>query len=155
LSQINVLRSINATVTIPPFTPGTTAQVHVTATKNIANQSSRVELQVIDVAGNSIVCDPVIEIAARQAGRPVSASISGTADGEEVIVINGEPGLTNLDIVVNGTRFGVTGLGDGEMTVIDVSAVVEYGSYATYELMAVGRPGSRAQVVIPVVVEED
>jgi hypothetical protein len=37
------------------------------------------------------------------------------------------------------------------MTVIDVSSVVEYGSYATYELSAAGKPGTSATVVIPVV----
>ena len=60
-----------------------------------------------------------------------------------MIVINGEPGLKNLDIVVNGQKFRVAGLGDGEMTVIDVSSVVEYGSYATYELTAEGRPSNQ------------
>jgi hypothetical protein len=151
LNQIIVLRSTNATVNIPSFSSGTNDAVIVTATKNIPNRSSTVQLQVIDVEGNSTICDPVIEVTVRQAGRPVSRSISGTADGEEVIVINGEPGLTNLEIVVNGTRFNVAGLGDGEMRVIDVSSVVEYGSYATYELTARGQPGASAQVVIPVV----
>jgi hypothetical protein len=151
LNQIIVLKSTNATVNIPFFTSGTNDSVIVTATKNIANKGSTVQLKVIDVEGNSTVCDPVIEIMVREAGKPVSTSISGTADGDEVIVINGEPGLKNLEIVVNGQKFNVAGLGDGEMTVIDVSSVVAYGSYATYELTAAGKPGTSAQVVIPVV----
>jgi hypothetical protein len=151
LNQIIVLKSNNATVNIPSFTSGTNNPVIVTATKNIANRSSTVQLKVIDVAGNSTICDPVIEIKVRETGKPVSTSISGTADGDEVIVINGEPGLKNLEIVVNGQKFSVTSLGDGEMTVIDVSSVVQYGSYATYELTAAGKPGASAQVVIPVV----
>jgi hypothetical protein len=151
LNQIIVLKSTNATVTVPTFTAGTTNEVIVIAEKINPNKGARVELNVLDVEGNSTICDPVIEIKVREAGAPERTSISGTADGDEVIVINGEPGLKNLDIVVNGQNFRVAGLGDGEMTVIDVSSVVEYGSYATYELTAAGKPGTSATVVIPVV----
>ena len=54
-----VLTATNATVSIPPFTSGTTNPVVITATKINQSQSATVALSVRDVAGNSTNCDPV------------------------------------------------------------------------------------------------
>ncbi len=59
LAAINVVQAINVTVNIASFTPGTTDPVLVTATKIDNNQKGYVLIEAIDMAGNSIMCDPV------------------------------------------------------------------------------------------------
>ncbi len=61
LAQINVLIANNASINIPPFTVGTNDPVVVVATKLDQSQTSMVLLQAFDVAGNSIICDPVYQ----------------------------------------------------------------------------------------------
>lgn len=61
LAQINVLISNNVSINIPPFTVGTNDPVVVVATKLDQSQTSMVLLQAFDVAGNSIICDPVYQ----------------------------------------------------------------------------------------------
>lgn len=59
LAQINVVQAKNATVNIPAFTVGTNDPVIVHAEKINQSKRASVVLEVIDVAGNSILCDPV------------------------------------------------------------------------------------------------
>jgi len=59
LAAINVVTANNVTVNIPAFTPGTNNPVQVIATKIDNNQSGYVLIEAIDMAGNSIMCDPV------------------------------------------------------------------------------------------------
>ena len=47
----------NASVSIPPFTVGTTSPVVVTATKIDQSKGSSVRLKATDVAGKSTVCE--------------------------------------------------------------------------------------------------
>lgn len=61
LAQINVLIANNVSINIPPFTVGTNDPVVVVATKLDQSQTSMVLLQAFDVAGNSIICDPVYQ----------------------------------------------------------------------------------------------
>lgn len=60
LASILVHTNDNATVSIPPFDAGSTASLIVTATKIDQNQRSSVVIEVSDVAGNSVTCDPII-----------------------------------------------------------------------------------------------
>ncbi|MFZ0390972.1 MAG: T9SS type A sorting domain-containing protein [Calditrichia bacterium] len=59
LMTINVVKAKNANVSIPSFTTGTTSPVVITATKIDQNKRASVALEFIDMAGNSLVCDPV------------------------------------------------------------------------------------------------
>jgi hypothetical protein len=59
LASIVVTKAINVTVSIPSFSAGSTGPVVVTGTKINQGQSSSVELRVTDIAGNSVVCDPL------------------------------------------------------------------------------------------------
>ncbi len=59
LAQVQTLTLLNATLTVPPFTPGTTDQIILTATKINQTQPSTVLIEAFDLAGNSVVCDPV------------------------------------------------------------------------------------------------
>ena len=59
LASITVVQSTNLTISWTSFTPGTTDPVTVTLTKIDNNQPGWVVLEVTDMAGNSIMCDPV------------------------------------------------------------------------------------------------
>jgi hypothetical protein len=61
VAAINVVFSNNANITIPPFTPGTNDPIIVTAEKIDQTQSATVVLEVVDVAGNTTLCDPVTQ----------------------------------------------------------------------------------------------
>ncbi|HCV42806.1 MAG TPA: hypothetical protein DGH68_04940, partial [Bacteroidetes bacterium] len=59
LSSIVPVTLTNATMSVAPFTVGTTSAVLVTATKINQALSATIVLRSTDVAGNSVVCDPV------------------------------------------------------------------------------------------------
>ncbi|HEV2851654.1 MAG TPA: hypothetical protein VHC97_02510 [Thermoanaerobaculia bacterium] len=149
LSKITVTRADNADVPIPPFSPGIIEPVIVTATKIDPNQRSRVDLEVLDEAGNVTRCDPVITLVTRDRGKPTSETINAVPQEENKITLyNGTPGLGNLLINVNGRRFRTTDLGNGEERTIDVSSAMLPGSRNTIILTAQGKPGGSATVVI-------
>ena len=111
--------------------------------------SGRVEVKITDAAGNVTVCDPVITLAIRENGQPVSETHADLPAAEnKVRVSNNNPGVTNLDIVVNGQLFKVTGLGNNETIVVDVSSAVVDGNNNSFTLTAYGQPGSSADVMI-------
>lgn len=59
LAQVQTLTLVNAALNVPPFTPGTTEQIILTAAKVNQTQPSTVLIEAFDLAGNSVVCDPV------------------------------------------------------------------------------------------------
>jgi hypothetical protein len=61
LSEINILASNNATITVPPFTIGTREPVVVIAEKIDQGHSATVVLETKDVVGNTTQCDPVYQ----------------------------------------------------------------------------------------------
>ena len=145
---MNVTRATNLTAVVPPFTPGTTADVVVTATKINQSLSSQLQLTVSDVAGNVTVCDPVDVTVGREAGTPVSTTLTGIPAAEHWIEVhNGTPGLTNLAVRVNGTRWQVAGLKPGETRTLDVARAMQ-GSNNTVVLTPTGRPGGSAWVLV-------
>jgi hypothetical protein len=149
LSAVDVLEATNATVDVPSFTPGTNEPVMVTATKLDQSQRAAVRLRVTDVAGASVICDPVIALAVRDRGRPVSETYDGLLQTEgRITVHNGRPGLTQLTASVNGTVFRVSGLGDDAETTLDVSRAMRPGPGNTVTLTAHGRPGGSATILI-------
>ena len=62
IESINIVQDDNATVTIPSFTAGTNETIIVTAVKIDESQAATVVLEVTDVAGNSVLCDPVYSV---------------------------------------------------------------------------------------------
>jgi uncharacterized repeat protein (TIGR01451 family) len=149
LARIDVLKSTNADTVVPAFQPGTTDPVVVRATKVLQTTSSTIELRATDVAGNATVCDPVVALQVREAGRPVTARYDGLPQAEsKVLVENGDPGVNRLDVTVNGVAWKLTGLGDGEQRRLDVAAAMRPGEDNVVEVTAYGRPGASALVVI-------
>lgn len=149
LKLIETLISTNAEVTWTPFTAGTIDPVIVTATKINQSQTAHVELRVTDMANNSVTCDPIITLVVRENGKPQSQTFTEVPQAEsKVAILNGEPGVKNLDVVVNGQKFKVAGLGDGEQTTLDVSSAMLEGDNNTIMLTAYGKPDSSAVISI-------
>ena len=90
-----------------------------------------------------------IRLVIREDARPVSQTLAGIAQAEgKVTIHNGNPGLTNLRITVNGKGFEAAGLKDNEVRTVDVSTAMKVGSDNTITLEARGKPGGSATVVI-------
>ena len=149
LATIVVTDSTNATTVVPPFTPGTKNPVVVTSTKIKQTKPSVLALHVTDVAGNFTDCDPVLTSVLRLPGDQETQTFGGLAASESTITIaNGDPGVQNLTIAVNGVRFKETGLNDGEVRKFDVSSAMRPGNANTIEITARGKAGATADIII-------
>lgn len=149
LKSIEILESTNATVQIPPISQGTNAAIEVFGTKIDQTRSSRIRLRVTDLAGNATECDPVLTDEIRSAGKPVSSIHESVPPEEHVVTVyNGDPGLTSLDVEVNGKRFKMTALRAGEERTIDVASAIVPGALSTFVLTSHGKPGGKATVMI-------
>ena len=60
LAAINVIVADNATVNIPPFTPGTNDPVIVEVTQIDPSMETMVRIESFDVNGNSTICDLIL-----------------------------------------------------------------------------------------------
>lgn len=149
LQSIIVLQSTNANTVVPAFLPGTTDPVIVKSTKIVQTSGSTVRLRVTDVAGNVTECDPVLHVAVRESGKPVTETFTGVPQAESKVTINnGNPGVKNLELNVNGTTFKVTGLKDDAIVNLDISSAMRAGNDNTITVTAHGKPGASAFVVI-------
>lgn len=99
LQAITVTRDKNATVNVPTFTPGTTSEQLVTATKIKAGQGASVQLEVTDVAGNKTVCDPVI--AKLTAGE--ARTFHGVPAAEHFLTVSEAAGVAGVAVEVGGS----------------------------------------------------
>jgi hypothetical protein len=85
----------------------------------------------------------------RDTGQPATATFSGIPQAESKIrITNGDPGLTNLRIVVNGWQFQVAGLKAGEVRDLDVAGAMMAGKDNTITFTGLGKPGDGASVVV-------
>jgi hypothetical protein len=149
LSRIEVLTAENVNVFIPPFTPGETGERVGSGTKIDQNRPGWLTIRVTDLAGNETDCDPVITQVIRATGRPETQTYAGVPPAERVVtILNGDPGLKQVQIDVNGRRFNVSGLQDGEKRTLDVGAAIVTGIDSTFKLTPHGKPGGTAEVVI-------
>jgi hypothetical protein len=149
LSAIDVLLQTNATINIPSLSPGYTGSVIVVGTKIDESQPARIQLRVRDRAGNVTECDPVVTGEARAAGRPERHVFPEIPPEEHfVTLLNGNPGLTQLQIDVNGRNFTIAGLEEGEERTIDVGSAVMPGVASTVTLTTHGKPGGVAAIMI-------
>lgn len=149
LLGIDVTLAKNATVNVPAFSAGTNDEVIVIATKIDQGNSSRVELEVSDVAGNVTVCDPVDVDIDRDTGKPHNQVLTDVPEAEHWVDIhNASPGIKNLVIYVNGEKFHASGLKDDETRTIDVASAMRPGNDNTIRLEARGKPGGSAWVLI-------
>ncbi|HEY3567817.1 MAG TPA: putative Ig domain-containing protein [Thermoanaerobaculia bacterium] len=149
LKSIDVLEAANATVQVPAIPQGTNDALEVFGTKIDQTKSSRIRLRITDLAGNATECDPVLTEEIRSTGQPVSSTYESVPPEEHVVTIyNGDPGLTSLDVEVNGKRFKMTALRSGEERTLDVASAVLSGAPSTFVLTSHGKPGGKATVMI-------
>jgi hypothetical protein len=157
LTSITVLQAVNATVDIPPLT-GQTA-VTVTATKVDQSKSSVVALRnctgCTDCGCDGVpgsCCrndDPVYATVLRHTGAPLDEVYQGLPASESRITVqNGTPGLKNLRVTVNGKRFELAGIKDGESVKLDVASAMVPGSGNVIALTPLGKPGGSAAIII-------
>jgi hypothetical protein len=149
LFSIEATELTNATMDPPAFMPGTKSPVTVTALKQDPNTWSRVALRITDTCGNVTSCDPVLTLGVRDNGRPESQTIGDLPQSEgKITLFNGTPGLKTLRIEVNGTKFMLTSLRDGEQRTLDVSSAMRPGNGNTITITTLGKPGGSAEIMI-------
>jgi hypothetical protein len=150
LASVAVTTANNATLDIPTFVPGSTAPLSMVATKIDPSVSSQVAFRITDVAGNVINCDPILAQVGRDGpdGLPRRETFHHLAQADsKVTVLNGTPGLTRLQLSVNGRDFEVSGLAAGETRVIDVGSAMRRGDN-TIRVTAQGKAGGSATIMI-------
>lgn len=149
IAEILVTRSENADTVVPPFTVGTTDPIVLTATKIDQTQRARVEARVTDLAGNVALCDPILLLLVRQNGESLTDSMTDVPRAEDkVTVTNGTPGVATLEVVVNGRKFKMSGLKDGEERTLDISSAMVPGDNNAVKFKVTGKPGTTANVMI-------
>jgi hypothetical protein len=149
LGSVVVTKSENADTPVPPFTVGTNDPLVVTATKIDQTKVARVELLVSDLAGNVSTCDPYLALVIRDKQQQAeSAAIPNIPRSEDkVTVTNGSPGVATFEVNVNGAKFKVSGLKDGEERMIDISSAMTDGNNVV-SFKVTGKPGGSANVLI-------
>lgn len=148
LASVTAPEKINATVDIPTVVKGTTDALVVTATKIDKTKRSQIELQIVDLALNDTFCDPVLLSLSRQTGKPETVTLADIPRQEHLVFIqNGTPGLTHLELEVNGRKLQLGGWKAGEEREIDVSFAMREGDNIMV-LTAYGRPGGEAIVLV-------
>jgi hypothetical protein len=134
---------------VDSYAPGTAGPVYVLATAVVAGKSLGVEVQFFDRAGNKAICDPIVHIISRDNEQATDETFTGVAQAEcKVTIINGDPGLRKVQLIVNGRRFNEVALGNGEVRKFDVCAAMRPGSDNTITVRARGKKGTSAVVVI-------
>ncbi|HEX3556257.1 MAG TPA: hypothetical protein VIA62_23815 [Thermoanaerobaculia bacterium] len=150
LFTIEVTELTNATINPPiSFPLGSQSPLTVTALKNDPNTWSRLALKITDLCGNVTLCDPAVTVGVRDQGRAESQTIGDLPQSEgKITVFNGTPGLKTLRIDVNGTKFMLTALRDGEQRTLDVSSAMRPGNGNAITLTTLGKPGGSAEIMI-------
>ncbi|MFO1430472.1 MAG: SdrD B-like domain-containing protein [Candidatus Competibacteraceae bacterium] len=103
-----------------------------------------------DELNNTAPCDPVTMRTVRYTGKPQPITLT-EQDGlvpldKWLTVVNHTPGISQLDVTVNGVQFKLTAMQDNQEYTLDISsAMLPSGNVVT--LLAKGRPGD-AEVVI-------
>jgi len=163
IASIELLTVVNAKVEIPEgsgffYVPGQVVSFApaerdgtrlVQAEKLDPTQSSHLTLRVRNGAGLETTCDPAVTLAIRDQGKPARESFAGIPEAESAVTIyNGTPGVRTLQVTVNGKKFVLAGLTDGEERTLDVSAAMLPGDANVITLSAHGKPSGSSTVVI-------
>lgn len=133
----------NTTVSIPPFTPGTTAPIVVTATKTTAGESW-ITLKATDRCGNARKYDPVdFTITAGQ-----TVTYKNIPQEEHFVTIKNE-GLQALIITVNGNDARTVWLRPARTRTIKIRKDMVPGfNTIIFEALGFGKAGDGQAVVV-------
>jgi hypothetical protein len=113
-------------------------------------QRARVELRVADAAGNFVVCDPVIANLKVKNGRaPLSRTFTGIPQAERYVTLqNGDPGLTQATLSVNGRVVSHDSLSDEQTVSLDIARWLRPGARNVVRIAARGPKGATAVLTI-------
>jgi hypothetical protein len=150
LASLVLTDSFNVNVFFPAFGFGTKDPVTVVGTQLSKTDSFHFSFLATDVDGNQTICDPVVADLLREGGAPDEQTWSGLPDFESRITIANaaENGVNAVTLDVNGTKYRMSGLADGEERTIDVAASMLPGTANTISATVHGGPGSTARIMI-------
>jgi len=154
IQSIVVVSVVNATVTIPSFTPGTTDPIIVEARKIDPNAPSSLALRITNGAGLITECDPVDFTLIRGDGQPVINTFS-LGEREGYLRIDNS-GLQQISINLNGNYllFSANSQGEGVyqmaawgVSTFDLTSYLVAGENSI-SITAMGSPGGSARISI-------
>lgn len=148
LVSVSVYSSENVVIDIPVFERGTLLPIVVTVSKIDPLEPGRFMLRACDTNGCKVF-DPVFTVVVRETGKPTEQRFEDIPYEEnKVSVYNPTPGVRHLEIEVNGKKFKVNDLRDGESRTIDIASAMASGEQNVVTLRASGKPGRSISVVI-------
>jgi len=151
LNQILVTTAVNIVVTYSAYTPGTTAAVQVSGTRQVQTLSATIQLKVTDVAGNATTCDPLmVDSHIGADGSPDVQTLTNVPGAEHYLLVqNDTPGLQQVSVNVDDSpAIDIGGLQDQEQLQVDLAPPMSSGTSSTVQLTASGAPGSGAGILI-------
>ena len=112
IASIVTVSSSNVTVQIPAFAPGVKTQVVVPGLVVDVSQPNSETLEIRDLAGKVKRCDPIVLTLRGNRHRVGARSRTFLVARAErhLRIDNGAPGLSRIDVIVNGHRFRIRGL---------------------------------------------
>jgi hypothetical protein len=129
--------------------PATTVKAVLTASKVVSGSPATVNVIAIDTCGRGKSFDPVITTLEIIAGGRVQQRFEGILAAERYLrVINGSPGLTGLEVVLNGHLFRLGSLAADQSLVADLGAAMNEGDANVVVLTGYGEVGASALVLI-------
>jgi hypothetical protein len=150
----------NGAVILPPTAPSSfdpapgappyPNQVLVTVWRDLAPDKMALPASVACTATDDFNqtggCDPVTTFTLRYAGQPVNITLTDqdglVAEDKWLKVINGAPGLGQLEVTVNGVKFKLlANMQDNQEYTLDISSAMKPGGNVV-KLTPKGRPGS-------------
>jgi len=159
LRSLTLTTLVNVIADIPPYASGVdaasttiatrdypTSRIVVTATRQDQTKGAQLALQVTDVAGNAVSCDPVLAELSHGSRTQVFKDVPQAESN--ITLHNGNPGLRQVRAIVNGRTFVISNLRPRESRTLDVASAMLPGSHNTIVLRALGPAGANADVII-------
>jgi hypothetical protein len=139
----------NAKVQVDPFAPGALGPVYVLATAVDRKKSLGVTVDFFDRAGNRATCDPIVLSVAREDDQVQDETFTDLPQAEsKVTIVNGNPGMRKVVLIVNGTKFKERNLAAGEVRRFDVASAMRPGTDNTITVRVRGKKGATALIVV-------
>ncbi len=143
------------TATFDPALPSQSTTITVMKNSLTADPpvstSGNVRCDVTDQLGQITPCDPFEDTVTRTKAMPGTTTAEIDSSETYVQVTNGKPGLTQLEVYVNGQRFKLVPMRDEQTYGVDISSALKDlppESTVTVYLTAKGKPGTEADILI-------
>ena len=103
-----------------------------------------------DALGQTCATDPWFASVLRLKGSGVASDsqlITASKSDDHITVINGKPGVEKVEITVNGQKFNVNGLRDGEVRGLCVTSAMRDGDNNAIYVVGKGKSGGSADLI--------